>query len=242
VLDASIIKPRDFDPAKKYPVIFFVYGEPAGSTVQNRWDRQDLWHQYLAQAGYVVMSVDNRGTQVPRGKAWRKSIYGKIGIPAPDDQAKAATTLFRTYPFIDTSRVGIWGWSGGGSMTLNCMFKHPEVYKAGIAIAFVSNQLLYDATYQERYMGLPAKNPEGYKNGSPITFAGNLKGKLLLVHGTGDDNVHYQSFEILVNELIKKNKLFEMMAYPMRSHGIFERENTSLHLYRTLEDFWRRNL
>jgi len=242
VLDAWMIKPVGFNPSKKYPVIFYVYGEPAGSTVQDNWNGGQLWEQYMAQQGYVVMSIDNRGTNVPRGRDWRKSIYRQIGILAAHDQAKAATEIFKMFGFIDPERIGIWGWSGGGQMTLNCMFRYPEIYKTGIAIAFVSDQKLYDTIYQERYMGLPGENKEGYHNGSPINHASKLEGNLMVIHGTADDNVHYQSFEMLVNELIKHNKLFSMMSYPMRSHGIRERENTSLHLRRTMEKFWKNNL
>ncbi len=242
VLDAWMIKPVGFDPSKKYPVIFFIYGEPAGSTVQDNWKGGWLWDQYMAQQGYVIISVDNRGTKTPRGRNWRKSIYGQIGILATHDQAKAAIEIFNMFDFVDPERIGIWGWSGGGQMTLNCMFRYPEIYKTGIAIAFVSHQKLYDTIYQERYMGLPGENKEGYNDGSPISHASNFEGKLMIIHGTADDNVHYQSFEMLVNELIKQNKLFSMMSYPMRSHGINERENTSLHLRRTMEEFWKNNL
>lgn len=242
VLDAWMIKPVGFDPAKKYPLLFYVYGEPAGSTVQDNWEGGDLWHQYMAQQGNIVISVDNRGTRSPRGRAWRKSIYRQIGILASQDQSKSARKIFSLYPFIDSSRVGIWGWSGGGQMTLNCMFRYPAIYKTGLAVSFVADQRLYDATYQERYMGLLSDNAKGYHDGSPINYANNLAGKLMIIHGTADDNVHYQSFERLVNELIKDNKLFDMMSYPMRSHGIYERENTSLHLRRTMEKFWKDNL
>ena len=240
-LDAYMLKPPGFDPSKKYPLLFYVYGEPAGTTVQDNWDG-DLWQTYMAQEGYVVMSVDNRGTKTPRGNAWRKSIYGQIGLLASADQNKAAQKILNTYSFLDSTRVGIWGWSGGGQMTLNCMFRYPETYKTGLAVSFVSDQKLYDATYQERYMGLLIDNAKGYHNGSPLYYAANLKGKLMIIHGTGDDNVHYQSFEMLVNELIKNNKQFDMMSYPMRSHGINERENTSLHLRKTMERFWKNNL
>ncbi|MBK9528298.1 MAG: S9 family peptidase [Acidobacteria bacterium] len=242
-LDAYMIKPANFDPAKKYPLLFYVYGEPAGTTVQNNWDGgEGLWHQYLAQKGFVVVSVDNRGTRTPRGHKWRQSIYGQIGILASEDQSKAARKILNTYPFLDSSRVGMWGWSGGGQMTLNCMFRYPDIYKTGIAIAFVSDQKLYDATYQERYMGLLETNAKGYFDGSPINHAKNLQGNLMIIHGTGDDNVHYQSFEMLTNELIKHNKLFTMMSYPMRSHGINEGANTTLHLRRTMEKYWLANL
>jgi len=241
-LDAWMIKPKNFDSSKKYPLLFYVYGEPAGSTVQDDWEGGDLWSQYMSQQGNIVMSIDNRGTKTPRGKAWRNSIYGQIGILASQDQADAAKKIFTMYPFIDTSRVGIWGWSGGGQMTLNCMFRHPDIYKTGLAVSFVSDQRLYDATYQERYMGLLSENAKGYHDGSPINFANNLQGTLMIIAGTGDDNVHYQSFEMLSNELIKDNKLFYMMSYPMRSHGIYERENTSLHLRETMAKYWNEHL
>ncbi|WP_339710481.1 DPP IV N-terminal domain-containing protein [uncultured Kriegella sp.] len=242
VLDAYMIKPIDFDATKKYPLLFYVYGEPAGSTVQDNWGGGDLFHQYMAQQGYIVMSVDNRGTKTPRGKKWRNAIYGQIGILASQDQSKAAKKILSTYDFIDSSRVGIWGWSGGGQMTLNCMFKYPEIYGSGLAVSFVSDQRLYDATYQERYMGLLKNNAKGYHDGSPINFAQNLQGNLMIMHGTADDNVHYQSFEMLIDRLIKHNKIFNMMSYPMRSHSIHERENTSYHLRETMEDFWKKNL
>ena len=242
VLDAWMIKPTGFDASKKYPLLFYVYGEPAGSTVQDNWGGGSLWDHYMAQQGYVVMSVDNRGTKTPRGNKWRKSIYEQIGILASEDQSKAALKILKTYDFLDAERVGIWGWSGGGQMTLNCMFRYPEIYKSGLAVSFVSDQRLYDATYQERYMGLLEDNAKGYHDGSPINFAQNLKGKLMIIHGTADDNVHYQSFEMLVNKLIAHNKLFDMMSYPMRSHGINERENTSYHLRETMVKFWKENL
>ncbi len=243
VLDAWMIKPIDFDPTKKYPVIVHVYGEPAGSTVQDNWGTGDnLWHQYMAQQGYIIVSIDNRGTRVPRGRDFRKCIYRKVGLLAADDQAKAAKEIIKTYSFVDEKRIGIWGWSGGGQMTLHCMFRHGDIYKTGIAVSFVALQTLYDNIYQERYMGLPNDNVEGYREGSPLTHAGKLTGNLLIVHGTADDNVHYQNFEMLANELIKSNKLFSMMSYPMRDHSISQRENTSLHLRRTMEQFWKNNL
>lgn len=241
-LDAWMIKPRDFDPSKKYPVIIYIYGEPAGATVQNNWGGGDLWHQYMAQHGYLILSIDPRGTRSPRGREWRKIIYRKIGIVAPKDHAAAVRKVIDTYSFVDGSRIGIHGWSGGGQMTLNCMFRYPELYKTGIAVAFVSDQKNYDTIYQERYMSTPQDNPEGYRDGSPISHAHNLQGKLLIMHGTADDNVHYQNFEMLTNELIKHNKLFDQMVYPMRSHGIHERENTSYHVRETMEKFWLENL
>ncbi len=241
-LDAWMIRPTGFDVSKKYPLMLYVYGEPAGSTVQDNWQGGDLWHRFLAQQGYVVVSIDNRGTKAPRGREWRKSIYRQVGILAAKDQYAALEQLKKQYTFIDADRVGIWGWSGGGQMTMNCMFRYPDTYKTGVALAFVSDQRLYDATYQERYMGLPDDNEEGYREGSPITHAANLKGNLMIIHGTGDDNVHYQSFEMLADKLIRHNKLFSMMSYPMRSHSINERTNTSLHLRRTMYKFLKDNL
>ena len=231
-VDGWRILPPDFDPAKKYPLLVYVYGEPAGQTVQDSWGGNTyLWHLMLAQQGYIVASFDNRGTPAPRGRAWRKSIYRQIGILASADQAAATRAALAAWPYVDPARVGVWGWSGGGSMTLNAMFRYPDLYKTGVSVASVPVQRLYDSIYQERYMGLPKDNPEGFANGSPITFAKNLKGNLLIVHGTGDDNVHYQGFEMLVNELVANGKSFEMMSYPNRSHGISEGRGTTLHLY-----------
>ena len=243
VLDAWIIKPINFDPQKKYPVIFHVYGEPAGTTVQDNWGTGDnLWHQYMANQGYIVMSVDSRGTRVPRGRDWRKSIYRQIGLLSADDQAKAAKKIAETYSFVDPNRIGIWGWSGGGQMSLHCIFRHGDIYKTAIAVSFVSLQTLYDNIYQERYMGLPDDNKVGYKEGSPLTHASKLQGNLMIMHGTADDNVHYQNFEMLVNELIKNNKLFSMMSYPMRDHSIMQGLNTTIQMRRTMEAFWKKNL
>jgi dipeptidyl-peptidase-4 len=244
VLDAWMIKPANFDPHKKYPMLVHVYGEPAGSTVQDNWGTGDnLWHQYLSnQLDYIVVSIDNRGTRVPRGRDFRKCIYRQIGLLAADDQAKAAKKLLQTYSFLDEKRVGIWGWSGGGQMTLHCMFRHADTYKTGIAVSFVALQSLYDNIYQERYMGLPNDNVTGYREGSPLTHAGKLEGNLMIIHGTGDDNVHYQNFEMLVNELVKNNKLFTMLSYPMRDHSISQGKNTTLHMRRSMEKFWKDNL
>ncbi len=190
----------------------------------------------MAQKGYVIIDMDNRGTPCLNGSEWRKSIYRKIGIINVIDQALAAKEILKL-PYLDENRTAVWGWSGGGSMTLNLMFKYPEIYKTGIAVAAVSNQLIYDNIYQERYMGLPQENMEDFINGSPITYAKNLQGNLLIIHGTADDNVHYQSAEMLINELIKENKQFDMMSYPNRSHGIYEGKNTSRHLYTLLTNY-----
>ena len=241
-LDAWMIKPMDFDPTKKYPVIIEVYGEPASSTVQDVWGGGDTWNQYMANQGYIVVSIDNRGANVPRGREWRKCIYGEVGTFASEDQARGIQELGRKYSFIDMTRIGITGWSGGGSQTLNCMFRYPDVFSTGIAIAFVADQRLYDTIYQERYMNTPQNNPEGYRKGSPISYAEGLKGNLLLIHGTGDDNVHYQNCEMLVNQLVKYGKLFSQLSYPMRSHGIYEGEGTTLHLRKSMANYWLKNL
>ncbi|MFY9554634.1 MAG: S9 family peptidase [Blastocatellia bacterium] len=241
-LDAWMIKPFDFDPAKRYPVLFHVYGEPAGQRVLDRWfGENSLWHLLLSQRGYIVVSVDNRGTPSPRGRAWRKIIYRQIGILASQEQAAAAKAITR-WPFVDPARIGIWGWSGGGSMTLNMMFRYPEIYKTGMSVAPVANQRYYDTIYQERYMGLPQDNVEGYKLGSPITYADRLQGNLLVVHGSGDDNVHYQNTEVLINALIAANKPFTMMEYPNRTHAISEGANTSRHLFELLTRYLEQNL
>jgi dipeptidyl-peptidase-4 len=240
-MDGFIIKPPDFDAAKKYPVLFYVYGEPWRQTAQDAWGKVSLWHKMMAQEGYLVISLDNRGTPAPKGRDWRKSIYRKIGIVNSHDQAMAAREIMN-WPFVDSSRLAVWGWSGGGSMTLNLMFRYPEIYQAGMAVAPVSNQFFYDNIYQERYMGLKLENPEDFEQGSPVNFAKNLEGNLLIVHGTGDDNVHYQNTEVLINELIRHNKMFQVMPYPNRSHGIYEGKNTSRHLFSLLRNYLMEHL
>lgn len=242
MLDVCMIKPANFDPNKKYPVIIEVYGEPAGSTVQDVWSSGDLWNQYMVNQGYIYVSIENRGANAPRGREWRKCIYGEVGTFACEDQARGIQDLARQYSFIDLSRIGITGWSGGGSQTLNCMFRYPSVFHTGIAIAFVSDQRLYDTIYQERYMNTPQNNPEGYRKGSPITYANGLEGNLLLIHGTGDDNVHYQSCEMLVDKLVEYGKMFSQISYPMRSHGIYERKGTTLHLRKSMAKYWLEHL
>jgi len=242
-MDGWMVKPKNFDPAKRYPVVFYVYSEPAGATVQDQYGfgQNNMYEGDMRDDGYVYISMDNRGTPAPKGRAWRKSIYRKIGIVNIRDQAMGAKELLARHPFLDSTRVAVWGWSGGGSATLNLMFQYPDIYKVGISIAAVGNQLTYDNIYQERYMGLPQENREDFINGSPITYAKNLKGKLLYIHGTGDDNVHYQNAELLLNELIKYNKQFRFMAYPNRSHGIYEGAGTRLHLQTLYTEFLREN-
>lgn len=230
-MDAWMVKPDNFDSSKKYPVVFYVYTEPWGQNVKDEFgaDNNFLYQGNMANDGYIYISIDNRGTPVPKGRAWRKSIYRKIGEVNIRDQAMAAMEILK-WPFIDTSRVAVWGWSGGGTATLNLMFKYPDIYKTGISIAAMGNMFTYDNIYQERYMGLPQENPEDYVAGSPVNHAKHLKGQLLYIHGTGDDNVHYNNAEMLYNELIKHNKQFQVMPYPNRTHSISEGEGTLLHL------------
>ena len=244
LLHARSIKPPYFDPTKKYPLLIYVYGEPAGQTVRDSWGgNTSMWHRYLAQQGVVVMTIDNRGTAAPRGRDFRKSVYRKVGTLGPDDQAKALKALLKERPYLDAKRVGIWGWSGGGSSSLHAIFRYPDLYKAAISVAAVPNQRAYDTIYQERYMGLPGDNVKGYRAGSAINFSNQLKGNLLIIHGTADDNCHYATFEKLVNQLIKKNKQFAMMAYPNRAHGISEGgKNTQRHLFKMMTDYLEKNL
>jgi dipeptidyl-peptidase-4 len=241
-LDGWMLKPADFDSTRRYPLLFHVYGEPASQTVLDEWPGfLGLWHRMLAQEGYIVASVDSRGTPAPRGRGWRKSVYRQIGVLASADQAAAARDLARR-PFLDPARIGIWGWSGGGSMSLNAILRYPDLYAMAMAVAPVPDLRLYDTIYQERYMGLPSENAEGYRIGSPITFAGQLKGRLLVVHGSGDDNVHFQGTERLVNALVAANKRFTMMDYPNRTHCICEGPGTTRHLFELLESYLHENL
>jgi len=242
-LHSRCIKPPNFDPKRKYPLLVYVYGEPAGQVVRDSWGGSThLWHLMLAQHGYVIMSFDNRGTAAPRGREWRKAADGKIGILPPQDQAEAVRRVLKDRPYLDPLRVGSWGWSGGGSMSLNAIFKFPDLYGAAIAVASVPNQRHYDTIYQERYMGLPGDNLKGFKEGSPINFANQLKGDLLIVHGAADDNCHYQTFEKLIDELVSHNKTFTMMTYPRGTHSIREGKNTTLHLYTLMTSFLNRSL
>ncbi len=244
-LDAWCLKPPGFDAnaEKKYPLLIHVYGEPHGQTVRDAWTgKRGMWHWMLAQQGYVVASVDNRGTMSPRGREFRKVVHRQVGILHPTEQAAAAKEMLKRWPQVDPARVGIWGWSGGGSSTLHAMFQFPDLYRTGISVAPVPNQKLYDTIYQERYMGLPSDNAENFAKGSPITHAKNLKGNLLIVHGTGDDNCHYQGVEMLMNELIAHDKQFSLMAYPNRSHAITEGQNTTRHLYSLMTEYLHQHL
>ncbi|RZF78548.1 S9 family peptidase [Pseudoalteromonas sp. CO109Y] len=242
-LDGYIMFPANMDKSKKYPIVFYVYGEPWGSTVQDRWEGNSyLYKSYLTQQGFIVASVDNRGTRAPKGRDWRKSIYKKIGSITVRDQVDALDAMVKRWDVIDTDRVGVWGHSGGGSSTLNLLFRHGDKYKVGIASAPVPDIRLYDTIYQERYAGNPNTDPESYDNTSPITFAKDLQGKLLLIHGTGDDNVHYQGSERLINELVKHNKQFEFFSYPNRSHSLREGKGTTLHYHTMMANFFEKHL
>ena len=242
-LDGWMIRPRDFDPARRYPLLMYVYSEPAGQTVLDSWGGSNrLWHQALADQGYLVASVDNAGTPAPKGRAWRKSAYEQIGVLASAEQAQAVQALARTRPYIDSTRVAIWGWSGGGSATLQAMFRYPGVYQVGMSVAPVPDQRLYDTIYQERYMGLPGPNAAQYYAASPINHAEGLQGRLLLVHGSGDDNVHFQGSQRMLNRLIALNKSVDFMEYPNRSHCICEGSGTTLHIYSLLTRYLFQNL
>jgi len=233
-LDTMVIKPTDFDPSRRYPVLVYVYGEPADTLVEDQWATGRLAFRAIADEGYVVLTFDNRGTPAPKGAAWRKVVYGYIGDLGPREQAEAVTRFAATHAYVDPSRVAIYGHSGGGSSTLHALFKYPEVYRVGIASAPVPDQHLYDTIYQERYMGLPQDNPEGYRVGSSINFAEGLRSRLLLMHGTGDDNVHLQNTERLMNRLIELGKDFDVMFYPNRTHALSEGPGTPLHRWRTI--------
>jgi dipeptidyl-peptidase-4 len=231
-LDGYMIRPPNFDPTKKYPVLVYVYGEPAGTTVRDMWMGElRLFHSLIAREGYIVVSFDNQGTPAPKGREWRRIVYGSVGVLSASQQADAIRELAKERNYIDTSRLAIWGWSGGGSNTLNLMFRSPGLFKAGVAVAPVADQARYDTIYQERYMGLPQQNVKGYHDGSPINFAQNLTGHLLIIHGSGDDNVHFQGTELLVNRLIELGKPFDFMDYPNRTHCICEGSGTSFHIY-----------
>ncbi len=242
-MDGWLVLPHEFDSTKRYPIVFYVYTEPAGATVRDRYGvgRNRLYIGDMSKDGYIYASLDGRGTPAPKGRAWRKAIYRNIGIINIRDQAMGAKAMFRRWSWIDTSRVAVHGWSGGGAATLNLLFQYPDIYHTGIAIAAITNQLTYDNIYQERYMGLPQEDVEPFIQGSPVTHAKNLRGNLLYIHGTADDNVHYQNAELLIDELVKHNKQFQFMAYPNRSHSLSEGEGTYRHLATLFTQFLQRH-
>jgi dipeptidyl-peptidase 4 len=236
-----LFKPASFDSTRKYPLLFFVYGGPGNAQVEDEWGGYYLWHSMLTQKGYLVAIVDNRGTPAPLGRAWRKAIYGQLGVLETRDQVAAARVLMQR-PYVDETRVGIWGWSYGGFMTLNVLFQHPDIYRTGVAVSPVTHWALYDNVYTERFNGLISDNREGYDRGSPISYVDGFRGNLLLVHGSGDDNVHFQNSEMLINALVAADKPFQMMDYPNRTHCVCQGKNTTLHLFSLITRFLDQNL
>lgn len=240
IVDAWLMKPPDFDPTKKYALIVNVYSEPAGQTTADRWP--SMFDRTLTSAGYLVASFDNQGTPAPRGREWRKVVYGNVGPLSSQQQAAALQSLEKTHSYIDPKRVGVWGWSGGGTETLNLMFRYPEIYCVGVSVASVPDQRLYDSIYQERYLGLPQDSPKAYEESSAINFASGLRGNLMVIHGSGDDNVHFQGFELLVNRLISLGKQFDMRVYPGRTHGISEGKGTDIDVYTNILGYFEEHL
>jgi dipeptidyl-peptidase-4 len=218
-LYTQMIKPPNFDPARKYPVLIFTYGGPHAQVVTNAWDGDHLWHESIAQKGYIVFSLDNRGSY-GRGHAFETPVYHHFGKVELEDQL-AGVKYLKSLGYVDSSRIGIWGWSYGGYMTLYSLFNAPDVFKAGVAVAPVSDWKLYDTIYTERYMGTPQDNAEGYKNSSPVNQASNLKCRLMLAHGTGDDNVHFANTSEVINQLIESGRYpTRLMIFPGRGHPI----------------------
>lgn len=239
-LNGYLVKPTDFDSNKKYPVLMYVYGGPGSQNVADSWSgSRNLWFHYLAQKGYIVACVDNRGTGF-RGEEFQKSTYLNLGKLETEDQIEGAKWLAKQ-TFVDPARIGIWGWSYGGYMASLCITKGADVFKLAIAVAPVTTWRYYDSIYTERYLRTPQENPEGYDDNSPINYADQLKGKFLLIHGTGDDNVHFQNSVMFSEALIQANKAFEQAYYPNKNHGIYG-GNTSLHLYNKMTDFITTNL
>ena len=239
-VDAWLAKPPNFDSSKKYPLIVYVYSEPAGQTTEDRWPHMFL--RAMTAAGYLVASFDNQGTPAPRGRMWRKVVYKNVGPLSSEQQSTALQSLEKSHAFIDPKRVGVWGWSGGGTETLNLMFRYPDLYSVGVSVASVPDQRLYDSIYQERYMGLPQDDPKAYEQSSAINFTSGLRGGLLVMHGSGDDNVHFQGFELLVNNLISLGKIFDMRVYPGRTHGIAEGPGTSPDVYTNILGYFETHL
>ena len=238
-LNAFMIKPPNFDPDKQYPMFMYLYGGPGSQSVLDSWSRSSAWYQMLAQKGYIVVCVDNRGTG-GRGEEFKKMTYGQLGKYETIDQIEAAEYL-SNLPYIDENRTGIFGWSYGGFMSSLCLFKGADVFEMAIAVAPVTSWRYYDSIYTELYMGLPQDNPDGYDDNSPLNHANKLKGKYLLIHGTADDNVHFQNAIELSEKLVQENKQFEMQFYKDKDHGIHG-GNTSYHLYTRMTNFILENL
>lgn len=239
-LNAWMMTPPDFDPTKKYPVLMFQYSGPGSQQVADKWPIGNyFWHQMMAQKGYIVVCADGTGTGF-RGEAFRKKTYLQLGKYESDDQIAVAKNLAKL-PYVDKNRIGIWGWSYGGFMSATCILKGNDVFKAAVSVAPVTNWRFYDNVYTERYMRMPQENPKGYDDNAPEKMADRLKGKLLLMHGTGDDNVHFQNAAVFTNALIKANKQFDNGYYPDRAHGI-SGGNASIHLYTKMTNFILDNL
>jgi dipeptidyl-peptidase-4 len=239
-LNAWVMKPVDFDPAKKYPVYFTVYCGPGSNTVSDEFEGLNyMYHQLLCQKGYIVISVDPRGTMY-RGEAFKKSTYKQLGKLETEDLIAVAKHI-QTWNYVDKNRIGIQGWSYGGFMTALAMTKGADVFKTGISVAPVTNWRYYDNIYTERYMQLPQENGSGYDDNSPVNHVGKLKGNFLLIHGSADDNVHYQNSMELINALVKANKQFDMFIYPNKNHGIYG-GNTRNHLFNMMLDYTLKNL
>ena len=241
-LSAKIIKPVDFDPAKKYPVLIYGYSGPASQLVHNSWGRttSNLWYTLLTQKGYVIFTVDQRGTG-GRGKAFKNLAYGDIGKYMIKDHIEAVKYL-SSLPYVDSQRIGIWGWSGGGYLTLMAMTKASDYFKAGIAVAPVSDFRLYDSIWSERYMGLPQDNKAGYDSTSALTYTDRYIGGLLVVHGLSDDNVHAQNTMQFIEKLQAAAKPFQIMVYPGKNHSMLGGSSVYLHLYKTITEFILKNL
>lgn len=239
-LNGWMIKPADFDQNKKYPVFMSVYGGPGSQEVLDKWDYYQVWHQHLASKGYIIVSVDNRGTGA-RGSEFRKCTYLKLGNIETLDQIEAAKYL-GSLAYVDAGRIGIWGWSYGGYLSTLCLEKGAGTFKMAVAVAPVTNWRYYDSIYTERYNGLPKDNAEGYDDNSPINHTKKIKGKFLLCHGTADDNVHFQNSMELVTKLVESNKQFEMQFYPNSNHGIYTGRNTRYHLFSRMTNFITENL
>ncbi|WP_075341070.1 S9 family peptidase [Tenacibaculum agarivorans] len=235
-LNMWMIKPKDFDPNKKYPLLLFQYSGPGSQQVANRWNsNNDYWHQLLAQKGIIIACVDGRGTGY-KGRDFKKVTQKELGKYEVEDQI-AAAKFFSTEPYVDAKNIGIWGWSYGGFMSTNCLLQGNDVFSMAIAVAPVTSWRFYDTIYTERYMTTPQENASGYDNNSPITHADKLKGDYLLVHGSGDDNVHVQNTTRMVNALVEANKQFDLFIYPDRTHGIYRGKNTRLHLFTKMTNF-----
>jgi dipeptidyl-peptidase-4 len=241
-LNGYMLKPHDFDSSKEYPVLFYVYGGPGSQTVQKNFGagQRAMWHRYLAQQGYIVVSVDNRGTG-GRGRNFEKQVYKQLGQYEVEDQIAAAKYLIDNYSYLDEDRVGIWGWSYGGYMSSMVLARGGDIFDTAIAVAPVSSWRFYDSVYSERFMQTPQMNPDGYREGSVLNYADQIEGNYLLVHGTGDDNVHFQNSVELINRLVAAEVQFETMYYPNRNHGIYG-GNTREHLYKMLNDYILENL